>query len=194
MALDKPLSLQHNLRVDYDAPGHFPGGADTFLPWHEYVSGIHTIRLTPNCSLTPRGAAAFFAFVCTVSFTIATTLAIKGLWPVFPFAGLEMLVLGWALIVSMRRRYHLQTITVSEDRVAVETRSRRGYEKIEFPRHWAQVKLRRADTHLHPSRLTIESHGRSYEVGNFLTDEARKALAARLAHSVGRINESPPLD
>jgi uncharacterized membrane protein len=63
-----------------------------------------------------------------------------------------------------------------------------------FPRHWAQVKLRRADTHLHPSRLTIESHGRSYEVGSFLTEEERRALAARLMRSVGRISESPPLE
>ncbi len=188
------MSLQDNCRVDYDGLVHIPAGPDIILPRHEHVSGIHTIRLAPNCSLTPRGAAAFFGLVCTVSFTIATTMAIKGVWPVFPFAGLEMLVLGWALIVSLRRRHHTQTITVSEDRVAVETRSRRGCEKIEFPRHWAQVKLRRADTHLHPSRLTIESHGRSYEVGNFLTDEARYALAARLVRSVGRINESPPLD
>ncbi|HTW75504.1 MAG TPA: DUF2244 domain-containing protein [Steroidobacteraceae bacterium] len=158
------------------------------------MSDTLTIRLAPNCSLTPRGAVAFFGIICTVSFTIATTMAIKGLWPVFPFAGLEMLVLGWALAASLRRRNYWQTITVSQDRVAVETRFRGICEQIEFPRHWAQVKLRGADTRLHPSRLTIESHGRSYEVGSFLTDEERRTLAARLTRSVGRINESPPLD
>jgi uncharacterized membrane protein len=158
------------------------------------VNGILTIRLAPNCSLSPRGAVAFFGLICAVSFTIATTLAIKGLWPVFPFAGLEMLVLGWALTASLRRRHYSQTITLSEDCVAVETRFQGSREQIEFPRHWAQVKLRHADTRLHPSRLTIESHGRSYEVGSFLTEEERRALAARLTRSVGRINESPPLD
>ncbi|HEX4051204.1 MAG TPA: DUF2244 domain-containing protein [Steroidobacteraceae bacterium] len=158
------------------------------------MSSTLTIRLAPNCSLTPRGAAWFFGLICLVSFTIATTMALNGLWPVFPFAGLEMLVLGWALTASLRRRHYSQTITVSEDRVAVETRFRNTCEQIEFPRHWAQVKLSRADTHLHPSRLTIESHGRSYEVGSFLTDQERQALAARLTRTVGRINESPPLD
>ena len=175
------------------APACFsPDGPES--SWQFPVSGILTIRLAPNCSLTPRGAAWFFGLICLISFTIATTLALKGLWPVFPFAGLEMLVLGWALIASLRRRHHSQTITVSEDRVAVETRFRAHCEQIEFPRHWAQVKLRRADTHLHPSRLTIESHGRSYEVGGFLTEEERRALAGRLMRSVGRVNESPPLD
>jgi uncharacterized membrane protein len=121
-------------------------------------------------------------------------MALKGLWPIFPFAGLEMLLLGWALRATLRRRHYSQTITVTEERVAVETRRREQREHVVFPRHWAQVRLRRADTHLHPSRLTIESHGRSYEVGSFLTEEERRALAGRLMRSVGRINESPPLE
>jgi uncharacterized membrane protein len=158
------------------------------------VDQVLTIQLSPNCSLTPRGAALFFAGICTVSFSISLVMALKGLWPIFPFAGLEMLLLGWALRVTLRRRHYSQTITVTEERVAVETRRRDQRERVVFPRHWAQVRLRRADTHLHPSRLTIESHGRSYEVGSFLTEEERRALAARLVRSVGRINESPPLE
>jgi len=157
------------------------------------VDNVLTIQLSPNCSLTPRGAALFFGSICLVSFSIAGAMALKGLWPIFPFAGLEMLVLGWALRVSLRRRHHSQTIIVTPERVAIETRAQTVCEQVVFPRHWAQVKLRRADTNLHPSRLTIESHGRSYEVGSFLTEEERRALAARLMRSVGRINESPPL-
>jgi uncharacterized membrane protein len=153
-----------------------------------------TIRLTPNCSLTPHGAALFFGTICLVSFTIAGTLAALGLWPVFPFAGLEMVVLAWALAASLRRRHYSQTIVVTEEHVTIRTRFRKQYEQIEFARHWAQVKLRGADTHLHPSRLTIESHGRSYEVGSFLTEEERRALATRLMRLVGRVNESPSLD
>ncbi len=152
-----------------------------------------TIELSPNCSLTPRGAVLFFGSLCLVTFGIAAIMATRGLWPIFPFAGLEMGVLGWALRASLQRRHHCQIITVTPERVAVETRNRAHREQVEFPRHWAQVKLRRADTHLHPSRLTIESHGRSYEVGSFLTEEERQALAGRLMRSVGRINESPPL-
>src|SRR6202161_1558940 len=158
------------------------------------VDQVLTIQLSPNCSLTPRGAVLFFAGICTVSFSIALAMALKGLWPIFPFAGLEMLLLGWALRATLQRGHYPQTITVSDDRVAVDTQRRQHREQVVFPRHWAQVKLRRANTHLHPSRLTIESHGRSYEVGSFLTEEERRALAGRLMRSVGRINESPPLE
>jgi len=42
--------------------------------------------------------------------------------------------------------------------------------------------------------LTIESSGRAFEVGSFLTDEERSVLATRLRNLVGGMNESPPLE
>jgi uncharacterized membrane protein len=39
----------------------------------------------------------------------------------------------------------------------------------------------------------IESRGRAFEVGSFLTEEDRRLLAERLRCLVGGMNESPPL-
>lgn len=62
------------------------------------------IELVPNCSLTTRQASAFFASLCTVSFTNAGIFVLRGLlWPVLPFAGLEMARLGWALVAESPR-------------------------------------------------------------------------------------------
>lgn len=151
------------------------------------------IQIAPNCSLRPQAAVLFFASICAVSFTIAGVMALKGLWPILPFAGLEMLVLGWALRASMRRRHCSQTILLTDDVVRIETRDGARVRQIEFTRHWARVTLRRADFRLHPSRLTIESHGRACEIGGFLNEEERRALAGQLMRSIGRVNESPPL-
>ena len=149
--------------------------------------------IAPNCSLSVRGGFVFFALVCTVSFGVAGGLALLGFWPVLPFAGLEMLALGWALHASLGRRHHRQTITVSEVDVRVESRTRSSQVQVVFPRHWAQVKLRRPASRLHPSRLVIESHGRQCEVGDFLTEEERRGLALKLSRLIGRVNESPTL-
>jgi uncharacterized membrane protein len=149
------------------------------------------IEICPNCSLSVREARVFFALACTVPCGIATFLALRGFWPILPFAGLEMALLGWALSLSLQRRFHRQTITVTESDVCIESRQRAHCEHIVFPRHWAQVKLRRPAARLHPSRLTIESHGRQCELGSFLTEEERRGLAVRLQHLIGRINESP---
>jgi uncharacterized membrane protein len=150
-----------------------------------------SIEIRPNCSLSVRSARVFFASACVVPFCLGGFLALKGFWPILPFAGLEMLLLAWALKVSLERRFHSQTITVTESDVSIESRSRGASERVVFPRHWAQVKLRRPAASLHPSRLTIESHGRQCELGSFLTEEERRGLALRLTRLVGRINESP---
>jgi uncharacterized membrane protein len=149
------------------------------------------IEICPNCSLSLRGARIFFGATCLVAFGVAGVLALKGFWPILPFAGLEMLLLGWALNVSLERRFHRQTITVTESDVSVESRDRLRFSRVVFPRHWAQVKLRRPAVRLHPSRLTIESHGRQCELGSFLTEEERRGLALRLQRVIGRVNESP---
>jgi uncharacterized membrane protein len=153
----------------------------------------HRIEIAPNCSLSIRGALWFFGGTCLVSFTIAGLMALLGYWPIFPFAGLEMLFLAWALKVSQERRRHRQTITVSDRDVLVESRTGTRCVQVVFPRHWAQVKLRCSASRLYPSRLVIESHGRQCEVGDFLTEEERRGLAQRLSRLIGRINESPTL-
>jgi uncharacterized membrane protein len=149
------------------------------------------IEICPNCSLSARGARLFFALACIAPCGIAAVLALKGFWPILPFAGLEMALLGWALSLSLERRFHSQTITLTEADVCIGTRARARCEHVVFPRHWAQVKLRRPAARLHPSRLTIESHGRQCELGSFLTEEERRGLALRLQRLIGRVNESP---
>ncbi|GAC1459366.1 MAG: hypothetical protein PVS2B1_22710 [Candidatus Dormibacteraceae bacterium] len=145
------------------------------------------IEIRPNCSLSVRGARVLFAGACLVPLGMGGVFAWKGFWPVLPFAGLEMAVLAWALKVSLERRFHRQTITVTERQVQVESLDERGSSQVVFPRHWAQVKLRRPAARYHPSRLTIESHGRQYELGGFLTEEERRGLALRLQRHIGRI-------
>ena len=158
------------------------------------MSAAQRIELAPHCSLTPRQARAFFLVTCAAALGLAGALSLLGYWPILPFAGLEMAVLGVALHLSMRRRRQLQTILLSDDEVRILSRGIRGSRsEVVFPRHWAQVKLRAAIVRSHPSRLTIESMGRVCEVGPFLTEEERRGLAGRLAVLIGKVSESPPL-
>jgi uncharacterized membrane protein len=152
------------------------------------------IELAPNCSLTPNGAKLFFGSTCLFSLMFAMIFVVMGFWPVLPFWALEMLALGLALHASLRRRHYTQTLLITESLVSLVTRSRHGEAKQEFARHWAKVRLRSPRTRLYPSRLMIESRGRAFEVGSFLTEEDRCRLAMRLRNLVGGMNESPPLD
>jgi len=150
------------------------------------------IDLTPHCSLSVRGAVVFFASVALLTFGIASVATVLGYWPVLPFAGAEMLLLAWALYSNMQRRFERESIDISDAEVVV-TYARGNPARVVFPRHWARVKIRRPNSPLHRSRLVIESHGRAYEVGKFLTDEERRQLAAALRLRIGGMNQSPAL-
>jgi uncharacterized membrane protein len=151
------------------------------------------IELVPNCSLTPRAARLFVGSLAVVTFAVALFFAARGLWPILPFAGLEIGLLAWAVRASMRRGAEREVIIVSDESVRVEHRGLAGSRQTVFPRHWARVKLRGPPRTPHPSRLVIESHGRACEVGRFLTEEERCSLASRLQQLVGKTSESPAL-
>ena len=150
------------------------------------------IDLAPHCSLSVRGAVLFFASVAFATFGVAGVATVLGYWPVLPFAGAEMLLLAWALHSNMQRRFERETIDISDAEVVV-TYTRGNPARVVFPRHWARVKIRRPNSPLHRSRLVIESHGRAYEVGKFLTEEERRQLAAVLRLRIGGMNQSPAL-
>jgi uncharacterized membrane protein len=153
----------------------------------------HRIELAPNCSLTPRSARFFVGSLAAVTFAIASFFALQGLWPILPFAGIEIGLLAWAVRMSMLSGSQREVIVVSDAEVVVERRAPSGSRRTVFPRHWARVTLRGPQPARHPSRLTIESHGRACEVGRFLTEDERRSLAARLERLVGKTSESPAL-
>jgi len=156
------------------------------------VYAAQTFDLAPHCSLSTQGALLFFASLCLVTFGIAAIATWLGYWPVLPFAGAEMLLLGWALKTNMGRRHDREHIEITENEVIIE-HARGIPRRIVFPRHWSQVKIRRPKSPLHRGQLVIESHGRGHEVGRFLTEEERRLLAAELRRLIGGMNQSPEL-
>jgi uncharacterized membrane protein len=148
--------------------------------------------LAPHCSLSPRGALLFFGLLGFVTLGISIVFTVLGFWPVLPFAGAEVLLLGWALKSSMARRFEHEIIDVSENDIVIEY-ARGTPQRVVFPRHWSRVKIRRPKSPLHRGRLVIESHGRAHEVGEFLTEEERRQLAVELRRLVGDMNQSPAL-
>jgi len=164
--------------------------------WHELRSQgspALVMHLRPHCSLTPATARIFIAMVGGTTFAVAAFFTLQGFWPVLPFAGLEVGLLVWATGMSMRNRRELETICIEADRITIRHIGLKGEAVSVFPRHWARVTLHAPPTALHPSRLLLESHGRAREVGRFLTEDERRALAVRLKQLVGNVNESPTL-
>jgi len=60
-------------------------------------------RFVSTCSISPAGLLRVFVGLALTVIAIGTGFALVGAWPVLPFAGLEVLVLGAAFVVHARR-------------------------------------------------------------------------------------------
>ena len=64
----------------------------------EYKEGeFKEFIIKPNSSLSWKGNKIFFFMLFFVSFVIAFSFAMAGMWLIVPFTGLEMILLGSAL-------------------------------------------------------------------------------------------------
>jgi len=137
--------------------------------------------LRPNRSLSWQGTIRFFLALFAISMTIAVGLALMGYWLVLPFSSLEMLALGAALYLVARRSHLAEVIKVTEEGIRIERGCGQPTECCQMSRHWSHVRLEKLRPGGQPTRLLICSHGRAEEVGRFLNESERQALAIRLA-------------
>lgn len=138
--------------------------------------------LGPNASLSVRGAWLFMGLASVATLGSAAYCTWLGLWPVLPFAGLELAALGWALMVSMRRSRYREVLSFDEARVRIEfgLAGQGVAAQVELPRGWTRAWIERdADRHFAPSRLVLGCSGQRVVVGRCLTDAEREALLIR---------------
>ena len=140
--------------------------------------------IRPNQSLSWRGAVRIYAAIATCCLGIGVLFAFYGYWPVLPFAGLEVLLLGIAFYRCLLRSQLREVITVSAEVVSVEKGRHQPQEHWECPRVWARVALQQAPIAWYPRRLTVAFQGRQVEIGQFLNEEERGVLAEELQQMI----------
>ncbi len=83
----------------------------------------HDWLMKRNCSLSPRQVGWFYLSIFTVSLAIALFFAVQGSWLVLPFAGLDLLGLGIALLVYARHATDYERVSINDGVLVVETAS-----------------------------------------------------------------------
>lgn len=136
----------------------------------------------PNASLSPRQALGFFAGMCLICMGIAVLFAVQGAWPVLPFAGLELLALGAALLVVMRRNRYREVLWFEGDRLRVEFGmvGQGAQASCELPRSRVRVWVEYGAHPNSPTQLVLACGAQRVVIGTCLTDAEREALARRL--------------
>lgn len=133
-------------------------------------------RLIRNCSVTPAQLGWMYLSLCVVSLTIATGFWMLGAYLVMPFAWLEIVALGIALVIYGRHAADGERISLQGSRLVVERETAGKLERAEFDRTWVRVEPKTGQRSL----IMLSAQGKSVEVGRYVRPELRSALASEI--------------
>jgi uncharacterized membrane protein len=130
-----------------------------------------------NCSLSPRQVGWFYLSIVSVSLAIALFFAWQGSWLVLPFAGLEMLALGFALLVYARHATDYERVCILDGMLVVETASGSRVTREVFNPQWVRVEPGESLRSL----VMLRCGEREVRVGCYLEPYRRHRFAQELA-------------
>ena len=139
----------------------------------------------PNCSLSRSGRVCVVAVLAFFSLTVAAGFSLAGAWLVFPFAGLELMAVGYAFYHIGRHADDYESISIQGDELAIEVRDDSKVSRSVFHCYWARVELREGPGNTR--HLWLCSHGKEIEVGRFMSDQQRSELAGQLKKRTGAV-------
>ena len=150
----------------------------------ESVSGERSVQwlLKRNCSISPRQMLIFFGSVCVLSLGIGVFFWMQGAPLVMPFASLEMVAVGIALLLYARHATDNERIQLQAGRLVVEHASGGRVERVEFASAWVRVEPEHGDRSL----IELSGQGRKISVGRFVRPELRRQLAEELRWALRR--------
>jgi uncharacterized membrane protein len=142
--------------------------------------------LSPNCSISWRELVLFYLLTCVVALAIGIFFTLQGMWLVLPFSGLEMLVLGYGLYLTSRKVHRREVITLDPRLTRIEKGVQQVDQSWEFETPWIRLIDEKKGPRDRRRRLAIGSHGNYVEVGGFLDNSEKDALAFQLKDCIIR--------
>jgi uncharacterized membrane protein len=160
------------LRFGHESCGDGHGAGDWSIEW----------KLKKNCSLAPRQLLGWYVALCVLSLAVASVSWWIGARLVMPFAWLELLAVGAALVVYARHAADSESIALRGDRLTVELASGNRVERVEFQPQWVTVEPDEGDGSL----VELSGQGRRIAVGRYVRPEMRRQLADELRMALRR--------
>lgn len=133
------------------------------------------VVLKRNCSISPRGLLLVFALLAAFAMAIAAVFAALGAWLILPFAGLEVLLLGAAFLLTARHAADHERIELARGRLRVDVSEGERVRGCEMDARLARVRLEEG-------RVLIDAPRAQVEVGRHLDAASRAGFATELGN------------
>jgi uncharacterized membrane protein len=152
---------------------------------------IFEALLYPRRSLGRRGYMILTIGTAVIIGGYALVFLLLGAWPIFGFLGGEWFLFWYLFTHHHRGNARSERIRLYADHLVFERRDAKGAVVVErLQPYWLNVILERADEP--DNALYLRSHGRSFQVGDFLSPDERRDLARELKDVLDR-NRGPAL-
>ncbi|NUZ07041.1 DUF2244 domain-containing protein [Piscinibacter koreensis] len=150
----------------------------------ESASGDGSVEwlLKRNCSIAPRQLLMFYLSLSALSLAIATFFWVRGAPLVMPFAGIEILSVGAALLVYARHATDRERVRLATDVLTVECTIGLHTVAVELSPNWVRVEPEHGDR----SWIELSDRGRRITIGRFIRPEHRRAFASELRWALRR--------
>lgn len=151
--------------------------------------------LRPNPPLPPAACLCLLAAVAAINIGIALLFILRGAWPVTPFMGGDVLFLAWAFAISSKAAKTREELEVSRSELRVDYYPARGAPRhVELNPYWVKVELH--EPLWGRSAIMLASHGKRLQIGAFLSQDDRAALAKALVSALGAARQTlrPSMD
>jgi len=138
--------------------------------------------LKRHCAMAPRQVLAWYGLVCALSLLVAGGFWSQGVTMVLPFASLELLALGAALLLYARHAGDRDRLVLNRHGLTVECSCGTKLERVEFLPEWVRVEPLAGDQSL----IELSGQGRCITVGRLVRPELRRQLAQELRLALRR--------
>lgn len=149
----------------------------------EHEETVWVVR--PTRSLTWPEAKRWLYVISFLPLTSGLVFLYLGAPFVLPFAGLEILLLWAAFWYVHWTGQWREVIRLTPHHLVIEKGRHGPQQRHEYERAWVGITLDEKRGWL-PSRLHVGSHGKGSDIGSFLTDGERRALALALINALGK--------
>jgi uncharacterized membrane protein len=145
--------------------------------------------LYPHRSLGPRGFLWLMLGLCACSTALGAAFWTMGAWPIPGFLGLDLVIVYVAFRLNYRAGRRYEAICLNHEALHVtrcDPRGRLSHETLQP--FWLRVVLEHGPR---AGRLLLTSHGRTLEIGDFLPEAEKQALAEALRDALGKVRTAP---
>lgn len=146
------------------------------------------LELRPHRSLPARGFVIFIAATALMMLMpLLALLGTKHLWVILPFALIPVAGIWWAVRRNNRDAALSEVLTIGPESITLVRRAPDGTVKTwQANPYWVTAQLYPTGGPV-PDYLTLKGDGREVELGAFLSEEERRALAEDLRMRLARL-------